>query len=366
MARAQRILTALAALVAALLALGVSAATSASADAGEAEFVGHANAARAAHGVGPLTVAEDLVAVARAHSQRMAGAGTIFHNSDLGGHVAGWQVVGENVGRGGSAGSLHEAFMNSPAHRQNVLDARFTQVGIGTVIVNGTIFVTQVFRLPEAGFAAAPPAGAAPIGTVDIAHRVPGGVRVAGWTLDPDTAESTSVHVYVDGRFAAAVGANRNRGDIAAAFPGYGPAHGYESIVPAGEGVHQVCAYAINLGPAGGHPIIGCSTVGVSTAPIGSLDLVQRVAGGVRVAGWTLDADTAASTSVHVYVDGRFATAYAASGNRADIGAAFPGYGAAHGYETVLPVGGGAHTVCAYAINLEAGTVNPGLGCATA
>jgi hypothetical protein len=83
---------------------------------------------------------------------------------------------------------------------------------------------------------------------------------VTGWALDPDVASSIGVHVYVDGKFGAAVTASRTRSDLAGPFPGYGTAHGFSLDVPVGGGSHQVCVYAINAG-AGGNALIRCATV---------------------------------------------------------------------------------------------------------
>ena len=38
--------------------------------------------------------------------------------------------------------------MNSPAHRADVLDRDYTEVGIGAVVANGRVWVAQVFKRP--------------------------------------------------------------------------------------------------------------------------------------------------------------------------------------------------------------------------
>ncbi|GAC1326464.1 MAG: hypothetical protein NVSMB13_11430 [Mycobacteriales bacterium] len=125
------------------------------------------NSARAANGVRPLSVSGDLSSVAQSWSARMAAAGTISHNPNLTSQVTNWQIVGENVGMGPTTSALCTAFMNSPEHRDNILDPSYTQVGVGTVVSNGTIFVTEDFRKPAGSAAPAvvsapPPAPAAP------------------------------------------------------------------------------------------------------------------------------------------------------------------------------------------------------------
>jgi uncharacterized protein YkwD len=107
-----------------------------------------------AGGLNALSVASDLVAVARKHSQQMAAKGTIWHDSSTWNSVSGWTEYGENVGMGPSdisdpVGNLHTAFMNSAEHCQNILYSHtnpvFNQVGVGVVISNNTMYVTEIF-----------------------------------------------------------------------------------------------------------------------------------------------------------------------------------------------------------------------------
>jgi GH25 family lysozyme M1 (1,4-beta-N-acetylmuramidase) len=204
-----------------------------------------------------------------------------------------------------------------------------------------------------------------PIGTVDVARPVIGGIQVAGWAIDPDTSTSIPVHVYVDNTLTGLT-ADGPRPDVAAAFPGYGPAHGYSRVVPASPGTHTVCAYGINTVAPGGNSQLGCRTVTVPTGPpFGSLDLAGTAYGLVRVAGWSIDPDTSNPTAVHVYVNG-VVHGFVANGSRPDVGAAFPGAGNAHGFDVAVPeVGTGPQTVCVYAIDMVAPGYNVPLGCRT-
>src|SRR5947208_3096543 len=114
----------------------------------EAGFVARTNGERTSRGIGALTVADDLVAIARQHSQEMASSGRLYHNPNLATQVQNWQAVGENVGTGPSVENVHVAFMNSPHHRANILNTRYTQVGIGVVWSGNALWVTEVFRQP--------------------------------------------------------------------------------------------------------------------------------------------------------------------------------------------------------------------------
>jgi uncharacterized protein YkwD len=60
--------------------------------------------------------------------------------------VTNWSILGENVGVGGSVDSLQQAFMNSPAHKDNIMLPGFTNVGIGTVHKADRLWVTVIFE----------------------------------------------------------------------------------------------------------------------------------------------------------------------------------------------------------------------------
>lgn len=135
---------------------GLAGASSAAAstDGDESGFVASVNAARRTAGRPTYAVSADLTSVARRWAQSMAAGGSLRHNPNLAGQVSGWRFVGENVGVGYDVGGLHRAFMASPAHRANVLDADFSQVGIGVAYGGGRLWVAEVFRKPTATAAA--------------------------------------------------------------------------------------------------------------------------------------------------------------------------------------------------------------------
>ncbi len=203
-----------------------------------------------------------------------------------------------------------------------------------------------------------------PIGSLDAAQVGPGSVTVTGWTIDPDTADPIDVHVYVDGTGYAIGPAALSRPDVAAVLPDYGPGHGYSARISGlAPGAHTVCAYGIDVGP-GQNNGLGCQSISVMTgAPIGSLDVVQNGPASVTVAGWAIDPDTTSAITVHVYVDGHGFVLGPASLSRPDVGAVFPGYGSGHGFNSQLTgIAPGAHTVCAYGINVGPGQ-NSAVGC---
>ncbi len=56
-----------------------------------------------------------------------------------------FSTAGENIARGGSVESLHNALMNSSGHRANILSTSYTHIGIGIIERNGTLWVAQHF-----------------------------------------------------------------------------------------------------------------------------------------------------------------------------------------------------------------------------
>lgn len=129
-----------------LATLGLSA--SAIADSGsEQDFLSAINSTRSSNGLGALKMDGGLQSYARRHTADMISAGEISHSSSGALEAAagsGWTKLGENVGRGGSVSSLHQAFMDSSGHRANIL-GDYNYAGIGTDTSSGVLYVTVVF-----------------------------------------------------------------------------------------------------------------------------------------------------------------------------------------------------------------------------
>ena len=128
---------------------------------------------------------------------------------------------------------------------------------------------------------------------------------------------------------------------------------------PAGTAYHSHLAM---ITPGVFHPTLP------SGNPIGWFDkAVVTGVGKVTINGWTIDPDTAALTDTHIYVDNVMHDIQPGGQTRADVGAAYPGYGDNHGWTETLTLPGGTHTICAYGINIGPGTYNPLLsgGCKT-
>src|SRR4051794_9414422 len=144
-------------LITALVSLFTLAQPASAAASDASRFASLANSARSASGLGAYAYAGDLADVALGQAQRMAARHAIFHNPNLASEVSSWRMVGENVGVGSTVDSHHDAFMNSPAHRANILSSDFTEIGVGSVIGDdGRMYVSEVFRLPEGAADVAP------------------------------------------------------------------------------------------------------------------------------------------------------------------------------------------------------------------
>lgn len=113
--------------------------------AAEVEFLRLLNQERRNRGLNALKVYWDLEDDARSHSELMSSTNDLHHNPELSSVTlsAHWSRIGENVGRGPSVPSLHQAFLDSPDHFANVV-GDFTHVGIG-VVESSSLWVTFVF-----------------------------------------------------------------------------------------------------------------------------------------------------------------------------------------------------------------------------
>ncbi len=136
-------------LVVALILLGSANPAGASESSDEQDFLRLLNQARTSAGLPALVSDAGLAATSRTWSATMATQGRISHATDLGQVAANiepaWRKIGENVGVGYDAQGLHNAFMNSPGHRDNIMGSGYNRVGIGVVHRDGKTWVTVRF-----------------------------------------------------------------------------------------------------------------------------------------------------------------------------------------------------------------------------
>jgi uncharacterized protein YkwD len=124
------------------------------------------NQDRQSQGLSPLTLVPNLTEIARLHSRDMYLRRYFDHYAPLPGpvtpmdryvayigHRPDYAMVGENIYYrsmtdvpDGTAEQSETAFMNSPPHRANILQPRFTKVGVGFFrSPDGQYWVTEMF-----------------------------------------------------------------------------------------------------------------------------------------------------------------------------------------------------------------------------
>jgi uncharacterized protein YkwD len=117
------------------------------------------NQQRAANNLPPLRWSDEVAKVARLHSENMARYKFFSHIGQDGLAVderadavglGKWRAIGENIaynrGFENPVAFTCESWMKSPSHRENLLNSRWKETGIGVAIApDGTYYYTQVF-----------------------------------------------------------------------------------------------------------------------------------------------------------------------------------------------------------------------------
>ncbi|MCH0557223.1 MULTISPECIES: CAP domain-containing protein [Streptomyces] len=122
------------------------------------EVVRLTNEERAKVGCAPLRVDGRLQAAAQGHADDMAARNYYEHDSPDGRNpgdrigAAGydWRRWGENIHKGPKdAGTAMRDWMNSPAHRDNILDCGFKDLGVGVNLSPNGPWWVQDFGTPS-------------------------------------------------------------------------------------------------------------------------------------------------------------------------------------------------------------------------
>lgn len=119
------------------------------------------NERRTEYGLPGLKWSDEVAEIARLHSENMANL-SFFSHKDLDGLMVNdradalgikkWRTIGENIafnhGYKNPAESAVQRWMESPSHRENLLNNRWIESGIGiAVTADGTYYFTEVFLL---------------------------------------------------------------------------------------------------------------------------------------------------------------------------------------------------------------------------
>ena len=119
------------------------------------------NEQRAENGLAELDWSDEVAEIARLHSENMANF-SFFSHTDLDGWMVNdradalgikkWRAIGENIafnrGYKNPAESAVQRWMQSPSHRENLLNNRWRESGIGIAVAEDeTYYFTEVFLL---------------------------------------------------------------------------------------------------------------------------------------------------------------------------------------------------------------------------
>jgi uncharacterized protein YkwD len=125
-----------------------------------AEMLAQVNEARRRNGAGPLRAERHLDLSAQRHAEDMLSRNYFAHESPSGTTVrerstaAGydWRGIGENIAFGQlSVKEVMDTWMNSPGHRRNLLDPKFTDLGVGLAFGKGQDGSYQIYWVQNFG-----------------------------------------------------------------------------------------------------------------------------------------------------------------------------------------------------------------------
>lgn len=111
------------------------------------------NHERTEQGLPELRWDDALFKAARQHALRMLNLNTMEHQlpgepgleERLTAAGTRFTSIAENIAYGGNVQTIHDGWMGSPGHRKNILEARFTAVGIAVVRGNNGLFAVEDF-----------------------------------------------------------------------------------------------------------------------------------------------------------------------------------------------------------------------------
>jgi Cysteine-rich secretory protein family len=110
------------------------------------------NEERIRRSAAPLIRMHELDEAARAHAEAMVKDGNLFHMDPDGVLKASLKDrpcrrLGENVAKGKTIREMHQSMMQTIAQKNNILDRRFTHMGMATAHgPSGELYMCQVFR----------------------------------------------------------------------------------------------------------------------------------------------------------------------------------------------------------------------------
>ena len=149
----------------------------------EKALVDLANQARTEAGLKPLVWDAGLGTAAKAHAERMAQEGPISHRyggePDLAQRAAGagahFSLIEENIAIADSPLHVHQSWMKSPAHHDNLLNPKIDRIGVALVSAHDVLYAVADYAQGVASMSAA-----------DVEASVAKVITDKGITLLPD------------------------------------------------------------------------------------------------------------------------------------------------------------------------------------
>jgi cysteine-rich secretory family protein len=183
------------------IVLSVAAATAQGTD--ERKLMDLTNEARTQAGLKPVTWDANLAAAARAHAVLMAAQAQISHRysgeADLPERAASagahFSVIAENIAAGTSPEQIHGAWMASPVHHDNLMNANIDHIGVALIAARGALYAVVDFT--ESVQSLTPPQVEATVGKA-LADK--------GLTLLPDASGARLYCALADGASSAGLG----------------------------------------------------------------------------------------------------------------------------------------------------------------
>lgn len=107
------------------------------------------NQSRSEAGLSTLRHNVTLDLKADAWAQKLRDSCSLSHSRLSDGAPRNWLKLGENVGYGGTIAQIHDAYLNSPGHRANIMDPAYNSMGAAAVWGDcdgqHRVFTVQVF-----------------------------------------------------------------------------------------------------------------------------------------------------------------------------------------------------------------------------
>jgi uncharacterized protein YkwD len=161
----------------------------------EQALVELANQARSEAGLKSLAWDTGLAAAAKAHAERMAQEGELSHRygnepdlpqraASAGAHFS---MIEENIAVGDTAFHVHQGWMKSQMHHDNLMDAKIDHIGVAVVPAHGVLYVVADYAQSVAS-----------VSVSDIESSVASVLKAKGLALKSDGTDDARAYCASD------------------------------------------------------------------------------------------------------------------------------------------------------------------------